>query len=66
MNHPQVMQALKRMYQDDPAGYGVGWTGTDDIEQAVYWAGRIGKGQLEAHVITYTPGPGFQVRRNTD
>ena len=61
MNYGQALQALKDRLQVDPTR-GSAWVETDDIEQALYWAGRIGKGHLPGLVVTYD-GSSFAIRK---
>jgi hypothetical protein len=54
LTYAQAEQALKGLYQIDPAG--PAWAETSDIEDTLYWAGRIGAGYLGGHVVIYEGG----------
>jgi hypothetical protein len=60
MNYARALQALKDLYQLDPA-VGSRWTETADLEDIMYWAGRIGKGFADRHIVTYDPANGYQI-----
>jgi hypothetical protein len=60
LGYPAAVEALKALYQLDPAD-GARWVETSDIEDAMYWAGRIGRGFLGRHVIT-CDGDGFRIQ----
>lgn len=60
MKYSEVIQALKDRLQIDPCA-GSRWTETDDIEQGVYWAGRIGRGFVGDVTVTYAEGHGYAI-----